>query len=275
MRIFFALLVLLQTLGLSAQTLYPLKIRIDSVRFRVVATDTGLSLEMLEQQLGQRDFIVVSGVRLDDADLAVQYQSDQSKKGFATRVDLSLRPRDGELLTPQAYEIGTLAPTAVGPRTGWLDVNERLLEPESEYTLYIRKSLLGPVNCTAERPMFTVARQLPHYGAAVLGLGLLGWGSAKHAQSSERYNAYKRDWEEGLPEPAKVYDNAIDRRKAGNGLTAAGWAVIGADVAWYAWRWLRIRHKQQIYDQFCAPEKGLSRLEFGPTGAGARLCFRF
>ncbi|HNG91106.1 MAG TPA: hypothetical protein PK858_12905, partial [Saprospiraceae bacterium] len=154
---------LLLPLRADAQGLHPLKTVTDSLRIRVVALQNRLALEWLDRDPAGKGrkggFMTITDLRLDDADLALDYAPDKVRKGFLLSVGLSLRA-DGtdEVLEPPAGEV-LEGDVPGGRRITLLDGTERSLELGRTYTLYVRKSLLGPVACDKPRPSFSVGRQ--------------------------------------------------------------------------------------------------------------------
>lgn len=272
------LLFLLPALA-PAQRLYPLKTSTDSLRIRVGVVQNRLALEWLDRDPAGKgrkgDFMTITDLRLDDADLVLDYAPDKVRKDFLLAVALGLRP-DGseETLDPSAAEV-LEGEVPNGKRITLLDGTERSLEPGRTYTLYVRKSLLGPVACDKPRPVFSVGRQLPYYGAAVVGTACLGVAALHRSQSNTAYDDYARLWAAGAggeegSEAQRRYQESKDKQKSSIVWGLAGAGIWLADAALFTRHWLRVRDKQRIYDQFCGkkgPELGLSPMP--PSGQGA------
>lgn len=281
------LLPLLLPLAAPAQRLYPLRTATDSLRVRVIAAQNRLSLEWLDREPGgknrKRDFMTITDLRLDDADLVLDYAPDKVGKGMLLSVGIALRP-DGsdETFTPSSDETPE-ADLPNGKRITLLDGTERSLELGRSYTLYIRKALLGPVDCDKPRPTFSTAQQMPYYGGAVAGGILVGLSALYRSQGRTAYNDYTRLWAAGESggegsEVARLYREAKDKRKTARIYGIAGAAAFAADAYFFGKKWRQVREKQRIYDQFCGkkPAKiGFTPTTLGGTGAGAALVFRW
>jgi len=264
-----------------AQNLYPLDTATDSFHIRVVAAQNRLALEWLDRAANgarKRDFMTVTDIRLDDADLVLTYAPEKVKKDFLLSVGISLRTDEGgEIFEPKANEtVESDAPG--GKQITLLDGTERTLELGRTYTLYVRKSLLGPVACDKPRPVFTVAKQLPYYGVAVVGGVFMGFAALYATQSTDANDNYTRLWKEGEPggqdsEAARFLTKAQDKKKAARICGWTGAAILAADAFFYGKKWFRFREKQRIYDKFCG--KKPAELGIVPNGLGVGLAYKF
>ncbi len=273
---------LLLAIQCPAQQLYPLDTATDSLRIRVVAAQNRLALEWLDREPDgkgrKRDFMTITDLRLDDADLVLAYAPEKMRKDFLLSVGLSLRSLDDdEIFDPKPSEtLESDLPT--GKQITLLDGTERSLELGRTYILYVRKTLLGPVPCDKPRPVFSTARQLPYYGMAIAGFTLVGLGIVYDQQKVDARNRYVEYWKEGkTATDARVfYDTAKKQEKKARIYTSAGLAIIGLDAFFYTRKWFRVRDRQRIYDQFCGKkttELGFSPRSFGGSGVGMGLTF--
>jgi hypothetical protein len=241
----------------AQQQLYPLRVSTDSLRFKVVAQGNRLALEWLDQAAGnarKSDWISINSLRLDDADLVMDYQPEKTRRGFLLAVALQLRPDGtGETYQPAPGET-TDRELPEGKQITLLDGTERFLEYGQSYTLFVRKSLMGPVPCDKPRPTFSLARQMPYYGAALAGGGLVGLGLFYDHQKKVLYKRYRQDWEYGEILTAEIeqqWKEAKQMKKQARFAAWSGVAILALDGWLYAKKWLNIRQKQKIYDEFC------------------------
>lgn len=278
-------LLLLLAASCPAQKLYPLDKATDSLRIRVVAAQNRLALEWLDREPGgkgrKRDFMTITDLRLDDADLVLDYAPDKVRKGFLLAVSLGLRPDGGDdIFEPPTSETPeTDLPT--GKRITLLDGTERTLELGRTYTLYVQKNLLGPVACDKPRPVFSAGQQLPYYGVAVAGGTCIGLAVLYASQSRRAYDDYTRLWAAGAggeqnSEAQRYYAQADDKKKSARIYGWTGAAILAADAFFFGKKWLRIRERQRIYDQFCGKkpaEIGFAPTSLGGSGVGVGLRF--
>ncbi len=279
------LLLLFLSLAATAQRLYPLRTATDSLRIRVVAAQNRLALEWLDREPGgkgrKRDFMTITDLRLDDADLVLDYAPNKVHKGLLLSISLGLRPDGGdEIFEPSTSETPeTDLPN--GKRITLLDGTERTLELGRTYTLYVRKALLGPVDCDKPRPTFSAGKQLPYYGVAVAGGTCIGLAVLYASQSGTAYDDYTRLWAAGASgeknsEAERYFAQSEDKKKSAKIYGWTGAAILAADAFFFGKKWLRIREKQRIYDQFCG--KKPAELGFAPTslgGSGVGVGLRF
>lgn len=259
----------------AAQRLYPLRTATDSLRIRVVAAQNRLALDWLDREPGgkgrKRDFMTITDLRLDDADLVMDYAPDKVRKGFLLSVGLSLRA-DGsdETFTPSADETADTDQPS-GRRITLLDGTERTLELGRTYTLHVRKALLGPVDCDKPRPVFSAGKQMPYYGVAVVGGVSLSLAGLHAAQFRDARANYQRLWAAGEPggegsEAVRYFDEAESKKKSARYFAFAGAAILAADLYFFGKKWQKVREKQRVYDQFCA--KKPVTIGFAPTSIG-------
>ncbi len=277
--------------SLSAQKLYRLQMAEDSFSFTVKAGNGRLVLEPAgETALFQpkKDFPVITAVRLEEADLILDYQPGKSKDALSYNITLRLRRPDGQTVEPQTYELSDqAAPAAGGRRIIWLDATEQTGDFSGAFTLLVRRSLMGAVNCEGLRPEFTLKKKMPFYAAGAAAAALVGLGEVYRAQRNDYYETYQRLWREGESAPGANDDplhKARDKGKAANICTWAGAGLLAADALLFGYTHLKIRGKQRVYDKFCGegtslllqPSFGLPEgLATGQPAPGIHLTFSF
>jgi hypothetical protein len=272
----------------AQQQLYPLRVSTDSLRFKVIAQGNRLALDWLDQPAGnprKSDWMTINSLRLDDADLVMDYKPDKTRKGFLLAVGLQLRPdQTGETYLPTPGETDDRE-LPESKQITLLDGTERFLEYGQTYTLFVRKSLMGPVPCDKPRPAFTLAKQMPYYGAALAGGGLVGLGLYFNQQKTGLYNRYREDWETGEILTTEITQRLKDaklKKKQANIAAWSGVAILALNGWLYTKKWFNIRQKQKIYDEFCtgrSTELGfvpvLGQGVGGSTTAGLGAVLRF
>lgn len=276
-HVLFFLLLLSGLNSARAQQVFALKTRLDSLRFRVAEADQRLALQRLDNAFGKNmpgEFSTLSSLRLDDADLLTEFLAGKPGKGIACQIQLSLRPENGALLSQPPAPAGAV-------RVPWPDATEQVLEYGQTYTLYIRQSLLGAVDCSGERPVFSLKKQLPYYAGAGVGLVAVALGQVYQKQSDDAYANYRLFWEDArtAAEAQPFLQEARDKQKQARIFTYGGLAVVGIDLLLYTHRLLKIRRAQGVYDRFCGEGRSSWRLEPAydiRTGASSmRLAFSF
>lgn len=256
-----------------AQNLYPLQVATDSLQFKVLVKNRQPSLEWASPALlfdaKRGDFPVVSNISLHEGDLVVTYLPGNAKSSLSYRIDLGLRLPGGDSIAPQPYELAETPPPTGSKEQRqlvWQDFTEQLPDFDAPYTLFVRRSLMGAVNCAGARPAFTLQKQLPHYAAGAAGIVLIGLGQVYNQQKKDAYEQYQQAWAAGQSqeEAGSFFQTANDKRKAAQACTYAGWALLGADALWYVFRHFKIRQRQKIYDKFCG-QPPLSSLRLRPA----------
>ncbi len=259
----------IQLCFLCGQATYPLKTLEDSLPFRVEARGRHLELRWQSGEqpwANARAFASIQSIRLQDGDLILDFIPPKNKPALSYTFDWWMLSATGRLLRPKAlrYAPGQ-SPGQASQSLVWEDITELLREPGAVYTLFIRRSLMGAVNCLDQRPEFTLARQLPMWVAGGLGAVMIGAGQLYNGQKKELYANYRAVWrDEGTEPAAQVFFNAArQKEKTARALTYAGWATLGASAVWYGWQRIRIQKKQKVFDTFCRPEAPV--LSFRPA----------
>ncbi|MBK8705366.1 MAG: hypothetical protein IPN33_18545 [Saprospiraceae bacterium] len=191
---------------LFAQKTYPL--RVDTTRARLNLTVVNGRLELQVEMNDNSGFLPITGIKLNDADLHIDYQLKGVDKGLSPRFIVHLIDATGMAFYPSVFKLKGDMPAAESPLAPvvWLDITEKILLPGRPYELVIEKILMGPFDCDAPRPAFTIKQQLPHYAAAVVGLAAIGMGQVYRAQKEDAYDTYREFWSnENTKEEADVY----------------------------------------------------------------------
>lgn len=283
----FSLFACLALVQIAFAQQYPLRVRTDSLRFKVVTQGNRLAVDWLDRPASgskKGELATLNGLRLDDADLVLDYQPERLRKDFLLVLGLQLRPDDGGDIYQPAKEETMEQELPTGKQITLLDGTERILEYGKTYTLIVRKTLMGPVPCDKARPAFTTARQLPYYGVAVAGGTLVGMGLVFQARRNDLYRQYEKDWKNGEVLSDDIRQRFEDAKSFDKKAKICAWSGIGVlalDGWFFSKHWWRIRQKQKIYDEFC-PKKPLE-IGFSPvlqsgqeglvSGAGIRLRF--
>jgi hypothetical protein len=257
-----------------AQNLYPLQSISDSLGFRLAVANRQPALQWLavpDAVLGARrgNYPMVTAIMLRESDLVVQYEPGRSPGDQSYRIELDLQLPDGSRIVPQPHELTeTTADAGKGIRElVWLDALEYLPDFGPTYALHLSRTRMGAVNCSGERPVFSLKKQLPHYAAAGAGLALVGLGQVYNQQKKDSYAQYRAYWADGKTREEAddpFLKTAKDKKTAAEASTYIGLALLGADALWYTLRAIKINRRQKTYDTFCAPP-ATSSLQFRPA----------
>jgi hypothetical protein len=263
---------LLWSLSATAQNRYPLRTLTDSLVLQSGKPAIRWAKPFAVNT--KADFPVIENVRIDNDDLVVAYLPGKPSATMVYTVEVYIKNADGTVFRPSAYALEEKSTETEGRRTlRWMDVGEDVLDFGTTYTLFIERSLMGAVNCSTERPAFTLKKQLPHYAIGTAALALIGTSIAFNSRSKAAYQNYTTEWTKGRPasEVSNTFFEDAKRFQRLARATAYTGAILGSiDALWTAQRWWTIRRKQQIYDKFCAP-KPSSGLSLRPaTGSNAQ-----
>lgn len=230
----------------------------DTATFRVLPQMQRLNLQWSTAPVSwkkKNNFPSIESVALEDGDLFVRYKAPKRKPSIQYTFDATIVSSNGGHLRPRPQSVHDKEEASSKNSRMWVweDVTPELLEVGAVYQLTVRRSLMGAVNCDDVRPAFTLNKQLVHYAAGVVGLGLVGLGQAYNTQKKNEYNTYQNLWREGssgvLAQP--YYANAQDKDELARICTYTGLAILGIDAVWYGLRWMKIKNRQKIYDEFC------------------------
>lgn len=242
---------------LSAQRTYPLRTDTSKVKLHLTAVNGQLEFALaINDNAG---FLPITGISIDDADLSITYEPKGLEKGFYPQFALHVIDATGRIFYPKPRQLKNATPPSgagLAPVI-WQDMLEEVLKPGLSYELVIQKTIMGPFDCDAPRPDFTLQQQLPHYAGAVVGLAAIGLGQVYRAQKEDAYDTYNDYWSnENTKEEADVFLNrATNKEKAAKTATYIGVAILGIDALTYAYRHIQIKKKQRIYDKHCTPQK--------------------
>ncbi len=242
--------------GLSAQKLFPLDEKLDSLSFRVVEREGRLAVEPLVALPSPGG--LVAAVRLDDADLLIDLPAERQRGKFTSRFSASLAA-GGSVVFPKKGAL--IQPATPGQPLAWRDLTEGGIELGGDYTLTVRRSEMGWVDCSAPRPAFSLKERLPYFGAAVAGAAMVGSGLFFNNKKRDDYQNYLRLWgdEKSRAEAQPFFDSAKKNERAAQMLTVGGLAVLAADAVLFWKREMKTRKRQRTYDRFCG-QKSTSML---------------
>jgi hypothetical protein len=264
----------------QSQQLYPLKTLEDSLVFMVSFQNGRLMLQHRSSSglfEPKRDFPVLTGIVMDEADLLLEYRTGKSADMLSHKISIRVKTPEGRIVEPREHELSYQEPVPGIRRLIWLDASELLNEFGMEYTLYIRRSLMGMVDCDGARPGFTLQKQLPYYGAATGGVVLLGLGQIYRIQKEDYYDTYSRLWREGEPMPPagdNPLQKARDKEKIARICTWTGTGLLLADALLYTIRLRKIKKRQKVYDEFCRPKTSFRLIPANAApGIGFSLSF--
>ena len=258
--------------------LFPVRSIVDSLSFEIVEKAGRLALR--QQGVASLEYwVFIDSLRLEDADLVLDYHFTGPHKKFSARAIeiLGLIDHFGRLIPFDAEDIQRKNPGQIGKKLLrgqciWPDAAEDRLYLGQTYTLMVRRSLWEEIDCEGERPTFGLAQKWPHFaGAGAAGIAI-GLGQFFRSQKEKAYMQYQSYWEEGrLEGDAKFFlDEAVDHDKTAKTLNYVGWSVLGLNAVWYLYRELRIRNRQKIYDQYCSKENSLM-FHFNPQNIGPSI----
>ena len=261
------LLLLVFPFFINGQQLYPLLIATDSIQFQVIRQNDQLAVEIMEiknQFSSNDDFLFLNSLELSDADMILSYEVRGVKKTSSYTLDISLLPEIGYKTYPELGEVVSPFTETKKQLEGaqqliWMDVGDDVLNLGQKYTLLVRKTLLGLINCEEERPEFNTKQQWPHYVGAGAGVLLIGMGQLYRQQKEDAYNNYLNFWTDGKPiEDAEPFlSEAQKKEESMKLLTYSGIAILGVDAILFFYRQMKIKKKQQTFDKYCHPD-GLS-----------------
>ena len=234
----------------QSQQLYPLKTLEDSLVFTISFQNGRLMLQHRSSSdlfEPKRDFPILNGIMMAEADLLLEYRTGKSADMFSHKVSIRVKTPEGRIVEPREYELAYEEPVPGTRRLLWLDASEVLNEFGVEYTLYIRRSLMGVVDCDGTRPGFTLQKQLPYYGAAIGSAVLLGLGQIYRIQKEDYHDTYRRLWRDGEPAPPAGDDplqKARDKERIERICTWTGAGLLLADALLYMAKHRKIKKKQ-------------------------------
>jgi len=274
--ILFALVLLLSQL-VSAQKLYPLRVLDDSIPFQITTQNGKLELRTptaTEVFNSKKDFPTLIALRLEGSDLVLEYQPQKTADILSYDITLRLQLADGQTINPLAYELSNVEQAGGTSRLVWLDAVEYLPDFSAGYSLHVRRSLMGAVNCEGRRPTFSLKKQLPHYAAGSVGLVLVGLGQVYRDQRDTYYSDYQKNWADGLPVPDDKNNKqktAVEKNRNASICTWTGLAILGVDALLFVWRGQKIKKKQRVYDKFCGTSTSFNLRPVLMPGAGLGL----
>jgi hypothetical protein len=218
----------------------------------------------------RKEFLSITDVQLYDGDLILLYKLPKPDRGhyYQTRVRLRQLVVDSLSLSQERILPSSTVSAEnfeLEKRIVWANLTEDALFYGQTYQIYLTVENWGEINCTAVRPEFGIARQWPHYTLAGVGLTLLGAGQIYRQQKESAYSEYENLWLQGKSQEDanRPFSNAQRSHESAKTLTYAGWAVMGVNALWAAYRYRRVKRAQREYDKYCAD--GLSHSKMRPT----------
>jgi hypothetical protein len=256
---FWSVLLLLACATVQAQKLYPLRILQDSAVFKLAFQEGRLMLAWAGQApvwQTKSDFPVLRQIGLEESDLVIQYAPGKAPAQLSYTINAYIRKQNGErILSVTTNEGAVRNADEKAPLRQWVwqDAVESLLEPGETYTLFVTRSLMGAVNCTGDRPVFTLKKQIPYYGVAVAGLTSTAIGLYQLNRSNSEYDAYRQYWsdERSQEEAQPLFDKAENLRSNGRILLYSGLGVTAVDAVLFFLKNRKIKARQRLYDSFC------------------------
>ena len=241
--------------SLIGQKRFPLRETTDSLRFQVVEQSGKLAIDA-PGLLAPGNYNIIQSIALDDADLLVNCAdpvNGNQKQELPSQFVLWLRSGQGELVAARAPEI-TDTPGKIR-QIRWMDLTESSFVLGTTYILVVKKSTMGLVDCSAERPVFPLKEKLPHFAVSGLALVAIGVGQFYNQQKKSDYDAYLQLWGERKlsPDAQPFFDSAQKNERSARILFIGGLVVLVTDAAIFSNQSIKLRRKQQIYDRFCAP----------------------
>ncbi len=262
-----ALLFLVLLVSTNAYTqLFPVAHRIDSIPFSVQAVGGKLAIRV-KAFPNKGAFAQLLTLQLIDANLVLSFEYNGSLKKFQTDAVKVLGVVDpqGRTIEPRATQVqekdlkSPSSKSIKGQRL-WLDVTEEWLYFHQDYVLLVERALWEIVDCQSERPKFGLTQKWIHSVLTSLAGFVIYSASVNQTQKEESYKTYQNIWQNGSnrSEAQSFYEEALYHQKRARTMSYIGWSTLGANLAYGCYRWAKVRKKQKVYDQYCAPKPKLS-----------------
>lgn len=256
------------SLNADCQKLYPIKLVRDSFKFKIGFVDGKMLMVKSDPNLtlsAPKGFPNILKIELEESDIVLTYRRALGEQEQSYRLNMRLKRQDGVQIIPSAYALSNEQPISGTPNEfhlSWMNVVEDNLEFDTEYTLFIERSLMGAVNCETPRPEFNLRQKIPYYTIVSAGLVLCGLGQIYFSQSSNQYDQYTSFWKQGKPlsESQTFYNQAKIADRNAKICTYTGLGIATISTVLYYLKWKKIHKKQRVYDQFCA-NQGLTSLQ--------------
>ena len=259
-----------------AQKQHPLRSLFDSLVCTVQIQNHQFVLikpDIATQLKAKNGFPAILDIRIEEADLILEYEDLPAKETWFD-VTMSIRMPDGQILNAPPEFVREQAGLKKSKLKNWPDATEYFQHPGVSYTLLINRSQMGIVNCEAIRPAFSLKQKIPYYSTAGVSLALIGLGQVYRVQKNEYYQTYQQAWAEGSPKQSAEDDprqKALKSRKAFQICTWTGIGLLALDATIFINKRLKIKRKQQVYDQFCQPPT----IQIKSSGPGIGLMLKF
>jgi hypothetical protein len=264
----------------QAQRLFPLKIEDDSLAFKIRIVNNLLVLEQQGETTlfkPKSDFPKIESVAIEESDLVLRFRSQKTGALLSDSIAVTLQMPDGSTISSRADDI-LILPDAHGSRRLVIqDFTELLSDFGATYTLKVRRSLMGAVNCAGERPKKDIqVRLLALTGSLGSSLSIyLGFVYAGNRNAA--YHRYEQLWTEGSPRPNDQDSPLAEARKADR--NAKIFFITGATLGLATPILLfvnnrKLDRKRKYYDKFCG-EKNSSSFQLSPSKTGVGIVLNF
>jgi hypothetical protein len=273
----------------TAQQIRPLRVETDSISFLVAIKDMHMFLELTSPLEGitlRKSISAITQISLSDADLVISYTPAAQSRDITNQMECRLTDRSGNTIVPDQYSTKTAIDEKGEHRFTWMDAVETPLVFGREYVLHIKVSLLGPIDCSAERPAFTLKQQLPYYAVGIAGLSAIGVGYGLNVQKKNAYRQYSDKWANGATENAAQEDfkSAEKKQRQATALIYSGLAVIAIDALLWSMRSANTKRDQRRFDRYCVQPAGMGFMpardatpmrDMASPDFGIQLTYRF
>lgn len=240
---------------------YPLEVYVDSFQIELRFEAGQFNVISTPLKTYPSKILKIENIEITDAALVVSYLPEGMKSDFAYLIELEIEDESGNRIRPTnyqkgglVYDKGKLKKDIILQKVLWEDVLEGIIFPGKKYSLMVRKTLLGKVDCEAGRPKFSRRHLLEHSGATVVGAGLLGAAWYFHNQKNSNYERYENLWKEGASESLAqpFIDDAESAASRARWMSVVGGAILAADgIVYFFFRRKELKKRQGIYDRFC------------------------
>ncbi len=206
-------------------------------------------------------FITIDSMKIDDADLQMNFYLESPEKEFFHKLDLGIQNLKGEQLYNKSFDLNP--PKDDIHRSGlnqriWQNITEGTLNFGRQDTLVFVYQLWGDpgVNCNANYK-FNFRKTLPHIGTGVGSFIFWRLGVWYSNRSDEQFGLYRDAWIRGDDETEMITDllmKAEDYNKTASGLKTASLGLILADIGWYIFRSHQLKKKRYRQENYCPDE---------------------
>jgi len=232
------------------------------VPFRISLSDGAFEVEWSQNTTRSTfqkfNVIQISDIRIEGIDLHIEYTIPERDPGLEYAIGMSIEGADSTLIDSNPKEISL---NVSGDRNRvntlvWRNIIGDVIDPAETYSLLIRTDIYGEI--CSEEPVLNVAGQLPYYGGAILGLGMIGAGQLYKRQADRSYESYEKLWLNGDENDDALREQADQDRKTAQFLTYAGIGVLGLDAILFYLKNRKHRKDVRRYKAFCVGQSEIS-----------------